>query len=251
MKTSILLILSFFVFTNLIAQKIEVSVGANSGLLHYSGNYATPTSYIIEGPTDKQNYTSNPYGSKNGFSYGGDMQLQFVSKSGFLAGLQAGYEVLRSQVAITGYNPIMVYLWYAPVLNDLISYQTPVKGQTYLQNQDINISPYIGYRFLAKKIKIDLMPGIDLGFNTSSYDKGKATGTDGTVYRTDLKRTDAPTDVRLKFAVAAYYKKWGLTAGYAHGLKNYVPGQTDVNNSAIAETAHSELLRFGLIYRIL
>jgi len=249
MKKSILTLFAIGIAMQLFAQKIEVSFGANSGLFHYSGNYATPSSSITEGPTDKQNYTNNPYGSKNGFSYGGDMQLQFVSKSGLIAGLQAGYEVLRSQVAITGYYPNYPYLFYniaAP------SYLTPaVKGQTYLQNQDINVNPYVGYRFLAKKIKIDLMPGVDLGFNVSTYDKGKATGTDGTVYRTDLKRTDAPTDVRLKFAVAAYYKKWGLTASYAHGLKNYVPGQTDPNNPTIAEIAHSELLRFGLIYKLL
>ncbi|HAL82439.1 MAG TPA: hypothetical protein DCO83_09520 [Mucilaginibacter sp.] len=231
------------------AQKIELSVGANSGLFHYSGNYATPVSYINEGQTGNQNYTNNPYGSKNGFSYGGDVQAQYVSKSGFITGLQAGYEVLRSQVAINSYHPYYLLIPFYNIAEP--SYQTPVKSQTYLQNQDINVNPYIGYRLQIKKIKIDLMPGVDIGFNISSYDKGKATGTDGTVYRTDLKRPDAPTDVRLKFAVAAYYKKWGLTAGYAHGLKNYVSGNTYINNTEVAEVAHSELLRFGLIYRIL
>jgi hypothetical protein len=244
MKTLLLAILSFFVLTHLSAQNIEVSVQANSGIFHYSGNSAVSTSAIYQGSTPQQNYTNNPYGSKNGFSYGGDIQAQYVSKSGFIAGLQAGYEVLRSKVVIDSYYPITFYFFYGP--NSPIPYQIPAKGQTFLQDQDIGINPYIGYRLIFAKIKLDMMPGIDLGFDMNSYDKGKATDNGGNVYRTDLKLPDAPTDVRLKLGAAATYKRFGLTAAYLHGLTNLYKNMT-VNGS---DDARSELISFGITYRI-
>jgi hypothetical protein len=244
MKTLLLTFFSFFVLTHLSAQNIELSVQANSGLFHYSGNSAVSTSTIYEGATPQQNYTNNPYGSKNGFSYGGDIQAQYVSKNGFIWGLQAGYEVLRSKVAINSYYPLsMPTLFY----NILTGPTTPVKGQTFLQDQDIDLTPYIGYRLLIGKIKVDMMPGIALGFNINSYDKGKATDNYGNVYRTDLKLLDAPVDVRLKLGVAATYKKFGITAAYLHGLTNIYKNM-NVNGS---DDAHSELLSFGISYRIL
>ena len=244
MKTLLLTFLSFFVLMHLSAQNIELSVQANSGLFHYSGNSAVSTSAIYQGSTPQQNYTNNPYGGKNGFSYGGDIQAQYVSKNGFIWGLQAGYEVLRSKLDVIGYNPITFYLSPGP---NSIGYQIPVKGQTFLQDQDIDFNPYIGYRLLIGKIKLDLMPGIDLGFDMNSYDKGKATDNDGTVYRTDLKLLNPPTDVRFKLGVAATYKRFGITAAYLHGLTNLYKNTT-VNGS---DDAHSELLSFGITYRIL
>ena len=105
MKILLLILLSFFVLTHLSAQNIELSIQANSGLFHYSGSSATSTSTIYENPGPQQNYTNDPYGSKNGYSYGGDIQAQHVSKNGFIWGVQAGYEVLRSRVAINSYYP--------------------------------------------------------------------------------------------------------------------------------------------------
>ena len=244
MKTLLLTVLSFFVLTHLIAQNIELSVQAYPGLFHYSGNSAVSTSAIYAGSSPQQNYTNNPYGSKNGFSYGGDVQAQYISKNGFIGGLQAGYEVLRSKVGITGYDPVTFYLSPGP---NFIPYKIPVKGQTFLQDQDIDLNPYVGYRFLIGKIKLDLMPGIDLGFDMNSYDKGKATDNVGNVYRTDLKLLNAQTDVRLKLGVAATYKRFGIVAAYAHGLTNLYK-VTTVNGS---DDAHSELLSFGVTYRIL
>jgi hypothetical protein len=243
MKTTLLTLISLFSLTQLFAQKFEVSIQANSGLYHYDGKASASVSSINQGSTDKENYTNNPYGSKNGFSYGGDIQGQYVSKCGFITGLQAGYEVLRSKVDINSYVPSYFYVFFT----NYSTYQIPVKGQSFLQNQDININPYIGYRLQAKKIKIDMMPGIDLGFNISSYDKGKAVDSAGNVYRTNLKRLDAPTDVRLKFGIAATYKRFGITAAYAHGLTNIAKNLSSDSSYEI----HSELLRFGITYRIL
>lgn len=92
------------------------------------------------------------------------------------------------------------------------------------------------------------MPGVDLAFNVRSSDRGNATttGDNGIKYTVDRKMDKAPTDVRLKFGAAAIYKRFGLTASYAHGLTNYESKMIGGDFEA-----HSELIRFGLSYRIL
>lgn len=243
MKATLLTLICTLLLSQLFAQKFEVSIQANSGLYHYDGKASASVSFINQGSTDKENYTNNPYGSKNGFSYGGDIQGQYVSKCGFITGLQAGYEVLRSKIDINSYVPSYFYLFFT----NYSAYQIPVKGQTFLQDQDININPYVGYRLKIKNIKIDVMPGVDLGFNVSSYDKGKAVDSAGNVYRTNLKKLGAPTDVRLRFGIAATYRRFGITAVYAHGLTNLAENLSSDSNYEI----HSELFRFGITYRIL
>ncbi len=246
MKTLLLALLSFFVLTHLSAQNIEVSIQANSGLFHYSGNSAVSTSTIYPGSTPQQNYANNPYGSKNGFSYGGDIQAQHVSKNGFIWGLQAGYEVLRSKVTINSYYPSYPVLF--SILAGPISIPTAqANGQIFLQDRDINLNPYVGYRLILGEIKLDMMPGIDMGFDMNSCEKGKTTDSEGDIYQTNLKLLNPPTDVRLKLGVAATCKRFGITAAYLHGLTNlYKITTTNGNNEA-----HSELLSFGITYKIL
>jgi len=248
MKILALTLSLFVISTSLYAQKIEFSVQANSGLFHYAGKSAAAESHINQGPPKILNYTNNPYGNKNGFGYSGSLQGQFVSKGGFIAGLQAGYEMLKSKVDINGillYNTGYLYLQNA---NFIASQPVEAKGETHLKNKFINVSPYLGYRIGLKKMKLDLMPGIDLGFGLSTYESGKATTTDGsnTTMQTGLKRDKAPTDVRLKFGAALIYNRFGLTASYAHGLTNY---QGKMLGDADFE-AHSELMRFGVSYRL-
>jgi hypothetical protein len=229
-------------FTPLYAQKFELALDAYSGLFHYGGNGTAATSFINEGNPD---YTNNPYGSKNGFSYGGGLRLQYIAKSGFLVGAQVDYELLRSKVNINGYQPIYYYLDYGPA--NYIQTPNPANGQSFLQSQAINLSPFIGYRIKGKKIGIDLMPGVDFGFNLNAYDKGKATDDNGQTYHTDLKLADIPNDVRLRFGVAVIYGRFGITASYAYGLTNLYKNTTYSDGNY---NAHSELVRFGLSYRI-
>ncbi len=248
MKVILLTLSILFLSTRLFAQKIELSLQANLGLFHYSGNATTSTSFInSSGGTPPQGNTNNPYGNKNGFSYGGDIQAQYVSKSGFIAGVQGGYDVLRSIVDINSVYP--QFALFGPAESPP---PPPAKGQTALQTQNFNINPYLGYRLDLKKIKIDIMPGVDVSFNVNSYDKGSATTNDGTVYKVDNKLPKSPTDIRLRLGVAAWYKRFGLTAGYAHGLTNFA-SNLDVNaggTSTPAPETHSELIRFGISYRI-
>ena len=248
MKRNLLTLLSLFMIAQLQAQKFEFTAQANTGLFHYSGNATTSDSYILARPSEFQSYTNNPYGNKNAFSYGAALQAQYVTKGGFIAGLQAGYDILRSNEDITKVYPNYIgsidkgYYDFAAIYNT-------VSGHTHLQRQYINLSPYFGYRIKMKKVKLDLLPGFDIGFNTASHEYGKASTVDGMVYRTDLDRGTQPADWRLKFTVQAGINKWGIFAGYAHGLTNFTANL--LNDSPMASTANSELFRVGISYRIL
>ncbi len=95
------------------------------------------------------------------------------------------------------------------------------------------------------------MPGMDFGFNLNSYQKGSATIPSGANFQVDEKLTDVHTDIRLRFGVAAWYKKFGLTVSYAHGLKSFDKGLVTPNGAIPATDVYSELFRFGIAYRIL
>lgn len=236
---------------NLCAQKLEVSVQANTGLFHFAGKSTTATTQVLQGSTtgDAMNRANNPYGNKNGFSYSGSIQVQTVSKGGFIVGLQGGYELLRSKVEIDKYTPIANYIIddYYPaniVANDPTF---PVTGHVAFQNQSINLNPYIGYRLQLNKVKLDILPGIDLGLILDSRDKGEVKDKDGNVFKVDYKRSKAPTDVRLRLGAVASYGRYGLNASFAHGVSNYMK---DVVGDA-SFNAHSEYFRLGLSYRLL
>ena len=232
----------------LFAQKIEVSVQANTGLFHFSGASAQTNTMVLQGSTtgDTMNRANNPYGNKNGFSYGGGIQAQLVSKSGFIIGLQGDYELLKSKIAVDKYTPIVYYVSsdFLPITQGDPSFA--VTGHVALQNQTINLNPYIGYRFQLNKVKLDLLPGMDVGLAIDTRDKGEVKDQYGSVYKVNYKRNKAPTDVRLRLGAVAAYGRYGLNASFAHGLTNY---QKDLIGGGPHE-AHSELLRLGLSYRL-
>jgi hypothetical protein len=245
-----LLILAPLMFSGLqlCAQKLEVSVQANTGLFHFSGISTSATTQVLQGSTEgnPMNRANNPYGNKNCFSYGGSIQVQSVSKGGFIVGLQGGYEVLRSKVTIDKYTPIVYVTYddYLPIA--AIDPSVPVTGHVALQNQSINLNPYIGYRFNLNKVKLDILPGMDLGFILNTRDKGTVKDKDGKTYDVDYKRSKAPTDVRLRLGAVASYGRYGLNASFAHGLTNYMSGLL----ADAVVNAHSEYMRLGVSYRL-
>jgi len=254
MKRCLLTLFGVLSSLYLFAQKIEVSAQANSGLFNYSGPSATASSTISQA-NDNSYYTNNPYGSKKAFSYGLGVQTQLVTGCGFIIGLQTGYDILRSKTDITGVYPNGVFFALPSYYNFNILSSSQATGATYLQDMFINLNPYIGYRFHYRKVRLDILPGADIAFNINSYDKGNATtifynGTNynnSTTYQTDVKRPNAPTDIRLKMGLAAYYNKFGINASYARGLTNY---EKNMIGDA-GYDAKSRLIRFGISYRIL
>jgi len=242
LKKFLLLLFPLLLSTKIFAQKIELSVFANTGLFHYAGNSSAGSTFINAGGS-VQGYTNNPYGNKYGLSYGLGLKAQQVSKSGFIFGIEAGYEILRSKTNIDYVYPYYdtVYPWY-----DLTYSTVKSSGQTFLQNNYLNFSPYLGYRFNLKKVKLDILPALDFASNISSYDKGKATGTNGIVYETNFKLNNSPLDVRLRYNAVANYGRFVLYVSYAHGLINLDKKIANFGPTGLK----SELLRLGLSYRL-
>jgi len=245
MKILTLTLSVFFILTSVYAQKIEFSVQANSGMFSYAGRSAVSNALIHQSPQQVPNFTDNPYGDKSGFGYGGSFQAQAVCKSGFIAGLQAGYELLKSKVNINQVLPqYNIEFDYLPNENFTSPPPLAAKGETYLKNEFINVSPYIGYRINLEKLRLDLMPGVEWGFGLNTHEQGAATTTDGNNInvQTDLKRDKAPVDMRLKFGAAVIYNRFAINASYAHGVTNYQANLIGVTDFEV----HSNVLRFGL-----
>src|ERR1700679_3830904 len=98
MKKTTLVLFTFFLFLQSYGQGLEWSFLANSGPYHLTGNYTVSTTYLYNVQAGaKQGYASNPYGNLQGLSYGGGFQAQYHASSGFIIGLQATYDVLRSK----------------------------------------------------------------------------------------------------------------------------------------------------------
>ena len=246
MKKIILSLFILFLFMQSYGQGIEWSFLANSGLYRYSGNYTVSSTFLVGVvPGTKDGYSNNQYGHLYGFSYGAGFQAQYVSKGGFIFGLQTVYDVLRSKENIDHIYRGDLYLEDYYLANNGA---TPATGHAFLTSQDFNINPYIGYRVKTKKLKIDLMPGVDMAYNVSSYRSFNAKDNAGNHYQASNYAGTGPADFRLRFGAAAWYKKYGFTASYAHGLKNFT--EYILNDNPSAQYTRSELIRFGLAIRL-
>ena len=234
MKKFGFLFLSLFIITSARAQSTEYSLHLNSGLFSFGGESATRSSIIIVSDVATiDNYTNNPYGKRKALSYGLAGQITRVTENRLVAGLQAGYEILRSRVRINGVSGEFTVTPEMP------------SGNTVLSLGFINLYPHAGKRFIWNEIEADLTIGPEFGFNTFAREKGKAElGNDITI-ETDTERNNSGTDIRARSSLTVYYKNWGISTGYSYGLHNYSENLTG------AEREHySRFVRFGITYRL-
>lgn len=234
MKKIGLFILPFIFLTTAYGQTTEFSVHFNSGLSSFGGESAAENSIIIVSDLSTVgNYTNNPYGKKKMLAYGLSAQIQRISSSSLIFGLQSGYEVLRSQVSIND------------VAGEFINPPTDVSGQTTFKNGFITVYPNLGRRFNFNDLNIDLTAGPELGFNVSSRERGEAITNNDIVIKTDRERNHADTDFRLRSSLTVYYKNWGLSTGYSYGISNYSGELVGANRERF-----SRFIRFGITYRV-
>jgi len=197
-----------FVFSIVIvkAQSSEFSVQANSGFSHYTGSGTVGSTFLNNAPQSHSGYP-NGDGNLNATIYGFDAQWQYIFKCNFILGLQAGYEAIGSKVNINGV--------------DAEGGEISATGSVTNRADYINVNPYIGFRFNINKVRFDIMPGLDLAFGVGSQQSGTIKASNGTYYNENDNFSSAKDDVRLRLGLAAYYKKFGITAGYSHGLVNF------------------------------
>lgn len=231
MKPIILAAVGLFVAQAAHGQNTEYSVHLNSGGFAYRGRGAAASSIVLVPDIYPGNpYTNNPYGKNLGFSYGLVGQIQRVRPKRSLFGVQAGYEVLRSRVDVT----------------EILAFrlQTPASGHTTLANKTINAHPFFGRRLAHQAIDFDLTAGPEFGFVLSTREEIDAIAL-GEKFTTDNTRVDSHLELRARLNAAAYYKHFGVTAGYSRGLTNNYG-----NSIGIDGEAYSQFFRLGLAYRL-
>lgn len=93
MKNACLMLMAITYASFSYAQKTELAVQLNDGLMKFKGESASRSTFMSHardmGPST---YMNSPYGSKFGFAYGLSGQVQRVTGGNFLLGMQAGVE---------------------------------------------------------------------------------------------------------------------------------------------------------------
>ncbi len=213
-------------------QHTEFSVQAGSGLFSYRGPGAVrETTLLLLGGGAP--VLTNPYSNNSGFSYSLAGQVNRITKSRFTFGIQAGYESLASRTT----DILSIY----GVDNALI---VKTAGYATLRNQCVNLHPFVGKRFGNERISLDLTAGTDLGFVLSSHERSELNGISGYYTATDRDQRHPAIDIRPRLNLTGYYRAFGLSLGYSHGLTNYASSPFDNNK------IYTRMWRVGVVYRL-
>jgi len=235
MKKILLSLCGLLLLASAFGQTTELAVSLNSGLFSFAGRSATSSSFINYSPSNPS-YTNDPYGSRSGLSYGLSATIKRVIHRHLLIGVDAGYEDLRSKVAI---NSVSEGLGYE-------NFSVATHGQTILTSRFIALEPFLGYRFTPGKVNVDLTGGVDLAHCLSARENGKAEEDNGISYHTSVDRKTISTDLRPRVQVSAGYRRAFVYVGYSFGVSNYMTGY--IGGPA---GAYGRLFRFGIGYRLL
>jgi hypothetical protein len=214
-------------------QQQQLSFHINSGLFSFGGSSATETSFInVSDVLSEPSYTNNPYGKNSGFSYGIGFQYQKITQKKFIYALQLSYELLSSKLTID--NAYGEITW------------TVDEGKTILNTNFINLFPSIGQRVkLFEGIDSDFLAGFDFGISLSGKERYSLTTSQGDEMSGTNERDTPGIDFRPRIEFANYYKNFGLSIGYSHGLTNY---QAVLDGSD--RDVKSRYFRFGFSYRL-
>lgn len=212
-------------------QHTELSIHAGSGLFSYRGPNAvneTGIDYLYG------SYVGNPYGRASGFSYSLAGQVQQVTHSNFIYGLQLGYDQVTSRVAVTS------------VIGDFGSTPLLTSQLAELHNQYLNLNPFIGKRFGTTRLCLDATVGLDVGIGLVSKTRTELMGPSWPwVVGGESRRPMPGADLRPRANVTGYYRSFGLSIGYSRGLSDYTPSPYTRSPSVYAQ-----YWRASLVYRL-
>jgi len=211
------------------AQSTTVSVFATGGLSSFSGAGSSKNTEFWTGGywcmCDTRE--ANSFGARSAISYGGGLTLQHLFQNKMIAGLDLGYEMLRSRSRITQI-----------ALDDMV-FRT--KGRNISSNHFINAFPHAGYLFpISNKIDFSASGGADIGFGLSSREKMKIPDFGDMPGRSTDKIPGI--DFRPRIQIGVTYEKFTFTGSYARGIKNW--GSSDLD-------ARLNVIRFGVQYRLI
>jgi hypothetical protein len=234
MRITLLACAFLLVVLSAFSQNTEVSIVLNSGLFSFTGESAEATTSINYSDQTGKGYTNNPYGSRSGLSYGLSANLKRVTKLNIIAGVDLGYEILRSRVSIA----------FIDGYTGTSTYRLDATGSTYLNSRCINLNPFLGYRVAVGKVNFDMTGGFDFAFLTSTEESGKATA-NNLSYNTSVDRQTIKRDVRPRIQLTASYNRLGVYIGRSYGMANYMEGYVGGTNQSFAR-----ITRFGVVYKL-
>ncbi len=233
MKKTTLLLLPLIFAATAYGQSTEYSFHINTGLFSFGGDAATKHSaMVVSDVLTQDNYTLNPYGKEQLFSYGLLVQGNYLTPGQVIFGVQAGYEILRSRVTID------------ELTGEFPGPPPPESGQTTLTHGFVTLYPAVGYRFMFNEIAVDLSAGPEIGVRINGQERGEVILQNGGVIDTDTERSSPNTDLRIRPSLMVMYKNWGVTAGYSYGLTDYSDDLLQPDGKVF-----SRYLRFGVAYK--
>jgi hypothetical protein len=206
--------------------RVALSVRTGLGYSWFSGKGASPgTDYYTEYLSDKGGHAENPFGAKwIGVGQVG-LRASLDLKNNWLAALIVQYECGGGENDVK--NVVSPYG------------SRPTDGLYKRVYEFISLNPTYGKVFKINQFSISLQGGLDYAF--------------GVMISEEFNRADTsagyaggiptPNDLRMTGSLTASLKKWSLDFCYKHGLRSY---SNDDNAKAF-----SNLLQFGLAYRIL
>lgn len=212
------------------AQRTTFSVGINSGIFSYRGDQA----YSINNsqPALLRTNLSPEKNSAAGFSYEVNSTVQYLSKMRLIVGGEIAFQSLQSKSNVTYLSPSI----FASAL-------LPAEGTVTTTSQYICITPFIGFRALDTKLKLDITTGVELAAGVSRKEKIDARiKMSGDTYN-QTNNTGKQGDQRVRIQVTGSLGRWGLTTAYVQGYKNYY-GDSEFLK------ARAQFVRMGLSYRI-
>jgi hypothetical protein len=232
MKFLYLFLLSF-PFQVALAQKTVLSVNLNGGLSSFRGASAVGSQDIYTGGIfcNCSPSPASSFGAKSAFAYGAGLTIQRELRSRVLIGLDAGYEVAGSKIAVNQY-----------VMDDMVM---PTQGKSVSYNHFINLFPHIGYRIpVAENVKVSIAAGTDFGIGLSSYSKLKIPEYFKERIRESNDRIPG-LDFRPRIQFQVSYRKVGLYVSYSHGLTNWMGDWVGGNPEA-----YLKVFRLGVQYQL-
>jgi hypothetical protein len=212
------------------AQQITYSAGINSGFFSYRGDHAFSIDKT-QPPILRANLSADK-NSTSGFSYELNSSVQYISKMKLIAGAELAFQSFQSKSNVSFLSPS----FFASAL-------IPAEGTVRSTSQFICFTPFIGFRALDQKLKVDITTGFEIAAAISRKEKIDAHLTmSGDTYNVE---NDAGKhgDQRVRIQITTSLGRWGLTTGYVQGYKNYY-GDTDFFK------ARAQFTRIGLNYHI-
>jgi len=240
MKRTLPYLIFFFCCSNTWAQKTEFALSVNSGLFHYTGSNSASHSFFNSDGIN-QGYTNQSFGQLNGLCNGLGINIKRISKKGWMFGTEMAYEKLVSRVII---DEVSLYsnIFYSIIVQDI----KVTKGKTNLISTFANIYPFFGKRFALGNVKTDVSAGFDLAIPVGIWEKGIATGPDGTTYTTNRTNGTQTFEIKPRMQLGFRYHKEGIYMGYSYGLSNLSKGL--IGDAAFS--SYTRYLRFGISYTL-